>query len=70
MTNYNAIWNRENNQGNGFAVGDESDDINEIAGLGDLIERAHSDNDVAVYRDGNATTTIVGNANGPWAVRA
>ena len=69
MTNYNEIWNRENNQGNGFAVGDESDDINEITGLGDLIERADSDNDVAVYRAGE-TITIVGDAHGPWAVRA
>jgi len=65
-----ALWTRLNDAGEGFAVGKETDDINEIDGLGTLIQRAATDTDVAVYRAADGTLTIVGDANGPWAVQA
>lgn len=65
---WKEIWEKENDAGNGFAVGDESDHINEIRGFGKLIVRAESDTDVAVYQLGSVTT-IVADSAGPWAVR-
>ena len=70
MSNYNEIWTTANNNGEGFPVGVEGQDINTLTDeLGELIERACTNTDVAVYRDGD-TVTIVAEANGPWAVRA
>lgn len=63
-------WIDGNNAGQGYAVGDDDSDINDLAetlGL-PLIERASNDRDIAVYSDG-VTTIAVGDANGPWAVR-
>lgn len=69
MSDYNKIWHKKNNNGEGFSVGNDDDDINELGELGKLIERSTSSETVAVYRDGD-TITIVGDANGPWAVTA
>ena len=70
MSNYNEIWTTANNNGEGFPVGVEGQDINTLTDeLGELIERAYTAMDVAVYRDGD-TVTIVADVHGPWAVRA
>lgn len=65
---YDRIWDDENDAGRGYAVGDESDDINEIDGLGRLIEASDRVGRVAVYRADSGAITIVGDAWGPWAV--
>ena len=71
MSNYNEIWTAANNNGEGFPVGVEGQDINTLTDeLGELIQRASSDTDVAVYRDTEGRVTVVAEANGPWAVRA
>ena len=71
MSNYNEIWNSMNDAGEGFPVGEDGQDINTLTDeLGELMERAYSDTDVAVYRDDVGRVIVVGNANGPWAVRA
>ena len=67
MFDYNKYYNAEVNRGWGFAVGKSDSDINEISGIGDLIEKSQSSDRVAVYRDGSKVT-IVGDSNGPWAV--
>ncbi len=64
---YNEIYDILNNAGCGYAVGAEDDDINELTDLGELIHPAETDNDVAVYQDGN-DVTIVGDSHGPWGV--
>ena len=61
------VWNQNNDNGDGFAVGEEDSNINEIEGHGTLMYAAESDSDVATYWDGEFYT-IVGDANGPWAV--
>jgi len=63
---YDEIWVKANNNGEGFGV--DGDDINALEGFGDLIKKAHSDDDVAVYKDLD-TITIVADANGLWAVQ-
>ena len=69
MIDYNKIWEELNNDGEGFAVGDVDEDVNNIEGLRDyeLIKKAETDNDVAVYVKGSQVI-IVGWSNGPWAV--
>jgi hypothetical protein len=54
-----------NNAGWGFSVGEETDLIFDIAGIGELVAR---DNEIAVYQNGSELIAV-GNANGPWAVR-
>ena len=66
---YNEIYNQMNNNGLGYSVGNETDNINELTGIGELIKKAETADDVAVYQDGD-TTVIVGDSNGPWAVDA
>ena len=71
MNNYKEIWTIANNNGEGFPVGEDGQDINTLTDeLGELMERAYSDTDVAVYRDDAGRVIVVGNANGPWAVQA
>ena len=65
---YDEIFTKLNNAGLGFSVGDEGDDINAIKGVGKLIRRSWSDNEVAVYMNEDSFT-LVGDCNGPWAVR-
>ena len=68
---YNEIWITASNNGEGFPVGVEGQDINTLTDeLGELIQRASSDTDVAVYRDTEGRVTVVAEASGPWAVRA
>ena len=64
---YDKIFIKLNSRAEGFAVGGEEDDINELSGLGELIQRSESDDKVAVYQKGNVLT-IVGDVAGPWAV--
>ncbi len=70
MTDYNAIYDSLNSAGVGYAVGSD-DDINELADElnAELIYRAYTDDDVAVYRDENGDLILVGDAHGPWAVK-
>jgi len=71
MTDYDEIYDRLNNEGHGFAVCEcEAGcacDVNGFEELGDLAQRAETDDGLAVYNDGE-TITIVGYAHGPWAV--
>jgi len=65
---YDKIFIKLNSRAEGFAVGEETDDINELSGLGELIQRSESDDKVAVYQKGDVLT-IVADAAGPWAVK-
>jgi prevent-host-death family protein len=64
---------RSNDEGNGFApdqtaMGEEPT-VNELsAEFGDLVLRANTDGDVAIYRDGR-DAVLVGHAHGAWCVR-
>ena len=60
-------WTALNDAGEGFAVGNEADEITAIEGLGELQPGGAADDDVAVYIKDN-TATIVADSNGPWAV--
>ena len=53
-----------NNAGWGFSVGEETDEIFDIAGIGELV--AYGD-EIAVYQNGSELIAA-GNAHGPWAV--
>lgn len=64
----NFNWTKGNNAGNGYEVGSEDDDINEIEGIGELVVRASSSSEVAVYRKPDGSFVGVGDAEGPWAV--
>lgn len=64
---FGKAWNEGNNNGEGFAVGNDGDNINEIAGIGELVQRSYADNQVAVYEGGEGYT-VVGDSYGPWAV--
>lgn len=68
LDEYDSWFKRENNRGNGYAVGDDGDDINKIRGVGRLIRPSRSTSQVAVY-DAGKTLVLVGDANGPWAVK-
>lgn len=60
-----SLWRKGNDAGEGFAVGEEGYDIDEIDGIGDYLYTAE---DIAVYQDGD-TLVGVADANGPWAVK-
>lgn len=66
---YDEAYTILNNAGAGYAVGEEDDDINELAELlgAELIVTSTSNDRVAVYRRGEQLI-LVGDANGPWAV--
>ena len=65
---YDEVFTKLNNAGLGFSVGSEGDGINEIEGIGKLIRRSWTDQEVAVYLKGDVVT-LVADCNGPWAVR-
>lgn len=69
MGRYDEAYTILNNAGAGYAVGEEDDDINELAELlgAELIVTSTSDDRVAVYRRGEQLI-LVGDAHGPWAV--
>ena len=70
MKDYAAIWRAGNDAGEGFAVGEDGESVNEMTQeLGHLIINGLDNNGVAVYADGDGNETIVADANGPWAVR-
>lgn len=63
------LYARGNDAGEGYAVGDQDSNINELAEEigGTLIHRAETDDDVAVYQTSEGFV-IVGDSHGPWAV--
>ena len=69
---YDRIWTEQNNDGEGSAACECAEDcdcsINDLDDLGTLIVRSEADDKVAVYDDVEHVT-IVGDANGPWAIR-
>lgn len=69
MGRYDEAYTILNNAGAGYAVGEEDDDINELAELlgAELIVTSTSNDRVAVYRRGEQLI-LVGDAHGPWAV--
>ena len=56
--------------GDGFAVGDNSDPIEEVPGIGTYLGTTATRGyyAIAVYRDGG-DLVLVGDVHGPWAVR-
>jgi len=66
---YDEAYRILNNAGMGYAVGEDDDDINELAELlgAELIVTSTSNDRVAVYRRGEQLI-LVGDAHGPWAV--
>lgn len=62
-------WNRLNDAGEGFAIGDDCQTVVDVNALdvGELVHRSNCHAPVAVYRDGDSVT-IVGDVGGPWAV--
>lgn len=67
LANANEIFSSINEEGDGFSVGSEDQHVNELEGLGRLALASTNDSEVAVYVL-ESTATIVGDANGPWAV--
>ena len=68
MTEHEAqeIYRERNNNGEGYAVGRESDEIFEVKEKGLVFHYMVSD-DLAVY-EGPKGLVLVGDSNGPWAV--
>jgi hypothetical protein len=68
----NEIWNQENTKGNGFPVGDEHDNINEIVAAGlTLVSPAERSDDIAVYvTDAGKWIGVGGDGcfRMPWAI--
>ena len=60
-----TLWMRGNNAGNGFSVGEETDIITAIDGIGEIVSY---DYDIAVYQDGDSLVAVA-DAHGPWAVK-
>jgi len=60
-------WRKGNNAGHGYEVGRPSDDINNIRGIGKLVQPSSNPDEIAIYKDGN-TYIGVGDSHGPWAV--
>lgn len=60
-------YNRLNNEGEGFSVGEEGEDINEIEDIGTLVHPAPSNDKIAVYETEDKYI-LVGDSFGPWAV--
>ena len=64
-------WTEQNNAGNGYSVGNDGADINDLtAELGELVTAARTDRDVAIYRTTAGSLVFVGDSYGPWAVDA
>jgi len=66
---YDEVYKALDDAGMGFPVGEEDDDINELAEVlgAELIVASTSNDKVAVYRRGEQLI-LVGDAHGPWAV--
>jgi malic enzyme len=70
-SNYLDMYRTRNNNGEGFAVGNEDDRIMDVgdylaADLGGEWTLTEHDGDLAVYTDGTRVVGV-GDANGPWA---
>jgi hypothetical protein len=68
----NEMWDMENAKGNGFALGDESDNINEIVAAGlTLVASAERSDDIAIYvTDAGKWIGVGGDGclTMPWAI--
>lgn len=65
-----AAWVAGNNTGQGFPAGAPDSDINSLSDeLGDLVLPSCVDREPAVYVAPDDSVVLVGDANGPWAVR-
>lgn len=69
---YLSYWKKQNNLGETFAIGQDSEDINEIETLAQqgykLEIPARSDNQVSIYRhEASNEVLIVGDTHGPMA---
>ena len=62
-----ALWGAGNDDGMGYAVGAEDDNINSLE-IGQLVWPSPSRDKVAVYVTANGIVAV-GDANGPWAVQ-
>lgn len=62
-------WRRGNDDGQGFAVGDDDSNPNALDGVGTLLIRAATREEIAVYQDHSGGLIGVGDLYGPWAVR-
>ena len=68
IANRKQLYTRENDAGNGFAIGNGDDHVNHCGSEGmALISASHGAGDPAVYFR-SAACIIVGDAHGPWAV--
>jgi hypothetical protein len=67
MKDYAKIWRKGNDKGEGYAVGEEHDSINEIDEIGELIIHSEDNDGFAVYCD-DGSEVVVADSNGPWAV--
>jgi len=67
-TKAHQIWSDGNDSGAGYAVGSPDDDISQVEGIGALVYREGVSDGLAIYRDGD-DIVLVGDSNGPWAVR-
>lgn len=66
----NDLWTAGNNAGQGFAVGAEGANINDLADeLGTLVARSDVDTNVAIYQGRDGSVVLVADVHGPWAVR-
>lgn len=61
------LWNQKNNKGLGYGPPAGSQGVNDVRGVGRLVRRAWGGDAIAVYDNGRYWT-LVGDANGPWAV--
>lgn len=61
------LFHSGNSAGNGYAVGEENDHVDDIVGIGELIFSQSETNGIAVYRHADGLT-LVGDIHGPWAV--
>lgn len=62
------LYRIRNNNGEGFAPVSKSRDVNDLPEFGDIIHRATSTDDVAVYVGPGGFIRAVGDVNGPWVV--
>lgn len=69
INNRSDLFNRFNDAGEGYAVGADDDNVNDLASEigGTLVHAATTSDDIAVYSV-NGSAVLVGYSNGPWAV--
>ena len=63
------MWKKKNNNGEGFCIGVEGQDINNLnnSHYGELIKKSNGSHDVAVYYDCDSDRFVLV-AEGPWDV--